>query len=120
MKAKLWIGVVLIWVLTSSCLALGQPVSLPEGTAVRVRLKADLGSDQATVGNRVDFEVARPVVIQGTTVIPEGAVAWGTVQSVKKGKFIRRRSIGTSAGRRGTGTIDRRAGLNYDEFSAGD
>jgi len=89
MKAKLWIEVVLIWVLTSSCLAFGQRVSLPEGTAVRVRLKADLVSDQAAVGSRVDFEVARPVVIQGTTVLPEGAVAWGAVQSVKKGKFIK-------------------------------
>jgi len=89
MKAKLWIGLVLIWVLTSSSLAFGQPVSLPEGTAVRVRLKADLTSEQAAVGSRVDFEVARPVVIQGTTVIPEGAVAWGAVQSVKKGKFIK-------------------------------
>jgi hypothetical protein len=37
----------------------------------------------------VDFEVARPVVIQGMTVIPVGAVSWGAVQSVKKGKFIR-------------------------------
>jgi len=89
MKAKLRIGVVLIWVLALSCLAFGQRVSLPEGTAVRVRLKADLVSDQAAEGSRVDFEVARPVVIQGMTVIPEGAVAWGAVQSVKKGKFIK-------------------------------
>ena len=89
MKAKLWIGVVLIWVLALSCLAFGQRVSLPEGTAVRVRLKADLVSDQAAEGSRVDFEVARAVVIQGMTVIPEGAVAWGAVQGVKKGKFIK-------------------------------
>ena len=89
MKAKLWIGVVPLWVLTLGCLAFGQRVSLPEGTAVRVRLKADLMSDQAAEGSRVDFEVARPVVIQGMTVVPEGAVAWGAVQSVKKGKFIK-------------------------------
>ena len=89
MKAKLWVGEVLLWVLALSCLAFGQRVSLPEGTAVRVRLKADLVSDQAAEGSRVDFEVARPVVIQGMTVIPEGAVAWGAVQSVKKGKFIK-------------------------------
>ena len=89
MKAKLWIGAVPFWVLTLSCLAFGQRVSLPEGTAVRVRLKADLTSDQAAEGSRVDFEVARPVLIQGMTVIPEGAVAWGAVQSVKQGKFIK-------------------------------
>jgi hypothetical protein len=89
MKAMLWIGVVPIWVLTLSCPAFGQRVSLPEGTAVPVRLKADLTSDKVAEGSRVDFEVAQPVVIEGMTVIPEGAVAWGAIQSVKKGKFIK-------------------------------
>jgi hypothetical protein len=88
-KAKYWIGMVLVCMLISSCLAFGQRLRLPEGTLVRVRLKADLASDQVAEATRVDFEVARPVVIQGTTVIPEGAVSWGAVQSVKKGKFIK-------------------------------
>jgi hypothetical protein len=52
-------------------------------------LKADLMSDQVEEGARVDFEVASPVLIQGIAVIPEGAVSWGAVQSVKKGKFIK-------------------------------
>jgi hypothetical protein len=80
---------VLVCMLIPSCLAFGQRVRLPDGTPVRVRLKADLTSDQVEEGTRVDFEVARPVIIQGMTVIPEGAVSWGAVQSVKKGKFIR-------------------------------
>ena len=29
------------------------------------------------------------MIMQGMTVIPEGATAWGAVQSVKKGKFIK-------------------------------
>jgi hypothetical protein len=80
---------VLVCMLIPSCLAFGQRVRLAEGTSVRVRLKADLASDQVEEGARVDFEVARPVVIQGMTVIPVGAVAWGAIQSVKKGKFIK-------------------------------
>jgi hypothetical protein len=88
-KAKHSIGMVLVCMLIPSCLAFGQRVRLPDGTPVRVRLKADLTSDQVEEGTRVDFEVARPVIIQGMTVIPEGAVSWGAVQSVKKGKFIR-------------------------------
>jgi hypothetical protein len=80
---------VLVCMLIPSCLAFGQRVRLPDGTPVRVRLKADLTSDQVEVGTRVDFEVARPVIIQGMTVIPEGAVSWGAVQSFKNGKFIR-------------------------------
>jgi hypothetical protein len=80
---------VLVCMLIPSCLAFGQRVRLPEGTPVRVRLKADLASDQVEEGVRVDFEVARPVFIQGIAVIPVGAVSWGAVQSVKKGKFIK-------------------------------
>ena len=89
MKVKRWIGKVLVCTFIPSCLAFGQRVRLPEGTAVHVRLKADLASNQVEEGARLDFEVARPVVIQGMTVIPVGAVSWGAVQSVKKGKFIK-------------------------------
>jgi len=88
-KVKHSIGMVLVCMLIPSCLAFGQRVRLPEGTPVRVRLKADLASDQVEEGVRVDFEVARPVFIQGIAVIPVGAVSWGAVQSVKKGKFIK-------------------------------
>jgi hypothetical protein len=75
--------------LIPTCLAFGQRVRLPEGTPVHVRLKANLASEQVEEGARVEFEVARPVVIQGMTVIPAGAVSWGAVQSVKKGKSIK-------------------------------
>ena len=88
-KVKHSIGMVLVCMLIPSCLAFGQRVRLPEGTPVHLRLKADLTSDQAEEGARVDFEVARPVLIQGIAVIPEGAVSWGAIQSVKKGKFIK-------------------------------
>jgi len=82
-------GMFLICMLIPSCWAFGQMVRLPEGTPVRVRLVADLTSEQAAEGARVDFAVASPVVIQAITVIPEGAVAWGAVQSVKAGKYVK-------------------------------
>jgi hypothetical protein len=88
-KVKHSIGMVLVCMLILSCLAFGQRVRLPEGTPVHVRLKADLTSDQVEEGARVDFEVSSPVLIQGIAVIPAGAVSWGAVQSVKKGKFIK-------------------------------
>jgi hypothetical protein len=56
---------------------------------VRVRLTADVTSSQASVGARVDLEVAQPVTLEGVVVIPEGAVAWGAVQDAKKGKSLR-------------------------------
>jgi hypothetical protein len=80
---------ILVCMLIPSCLAFSQRVRLPEGTPVHLRLKADLASDQVEEGVRVDFEVASPVLIQGIAVIPVGAVSWGAVQSVKKGKFIK-------------------------------
>jgi hypothetical protein len=66
-----------------------ESVRLADGTPVRVRLKADLLSAQATEGSRVDFEVAQPVMQHGAVVIPEGSVAWGAVQLAKKGKVLR-------------------------------
>jgi len=78
-----------IWLLPVALLGLngvllGERVRLVEGTPIRVRLKADLIGDQAQPADRVDFEVAQRVVVRGLTVIPEGAVAWGAVQSAKK------------------------------------
>jgi hypothetical protein len=64
-------------------------VRLPAGTPIQVKLKADLRSDRVSPGDRVDFEVAHPLVVQGVVVIPQGAVAWGAVQSVKKEKEIK-------------------------------
>jgi len=65
-----------------------QAARLADGTTVHVRLKADLVSSQAAVGTRVDLEIAQPVTLQGTVVIPEGTVAWGAVQVVKAGKIL--------------------------------
>jgi hypothetical protein len=65
-----------------------QAARLADGTAVRVRLTADLVSSQAVVGARVDLEIAQPVTLQGVVAIPSGAVAWGAVQVVKKGKIL--------------------------------
>jgi hypothetical protein len=65
-----------------------QAARLADGAAVRVRLTADLVSSQAAVGARVDMEIAQPVTLQGVVAIPAGAVAWGAVQMVKKGKVL--------------------------------
>lgn len=65
-----------------------RAAKLPEGTAVRVRLTANVVSSQATVGGRVDLEISQPVTLQGTVAIPVGAAAWGAVQVVKKGKSV--------------------------------
>ncbi len=84
----------LIWILPLSVSSIagpawGERVRVPEGTPVRVRLKADLVSDRAAQGDRVDLEVAQRVTIGGLAVIPGGAVAWGAVQAVKRDKDVK-------------------------------
>jgi hypothetical protein len=69
-------------------MAQAQAARLADGTAIRVRLTADLLSSQAAVGARVDMEVAQPVMLQGGVAIPTGAVVWGAIQDVKKGKSL--------------------------------
>jgi len=64
-------------------------VNVPDGTPIPVRLRAELSSSRAQVGDRVDFAVAHAVQVGGVVVIPEGCVAWGAVQSVKRDKEIR-------------------------------
>ena len=78
-----------LWVLFSGSLLWGQRVRVADGTPVPVRLKNDLRANQVGVGYRVDFVVARPVMVQGWVAIPAGSVAWGAIQSVKKDKEIK-------------------------------
>ena len=87
---KLWQAVV-AWGLVVGCtgsIVPAQAARLADGTAVHVRLTADLVSARATVGARVDLEIAQPVTLQGVVVIPPGSVAWGAVQVVKQGKTL--------------------------------
>jgi len=82
---------VVAWGLVVACagsVMQAQAARLADGTAVRVRLTANLVSSQAVVGARVDLEIAQPVTLQGVVVIPAGSVAWGAVQIVKKGKIL--------------------------------
>lgn len=82
-------GALTLGVLCCGGLLWAERVRLPDGTLVRVRLKADLNSVQVVPGDRVDLAVARAVTVRGLVAIPEGSAAWGTVQSVKKGKEIK-------------------------------
>jgi hypothetical protein len=54
-----------------------------------MRLKTDVDSAQAAVGDRVDLELTQPLAVQGLVVAPAGTVAWGAVQAVNKGKSVK-------------------------------
>lgn len=63
-------------------------ITLPQGTAVRVRLDQDLGSKISNPGDNFTATVADDVLVNGQVVIPKEARADGTVIDAKAlGKF---------------------------------
>ena len=89
MKRKQWMAVLILGILGSVSVLAAERVLLRGGAPVHVRLKADLDSTRAVMGDRVDLELRQPLVMQGLVVAPEGAVAWGAVQVVNRGKSVR-------------------------------
>jgi PEGA domain-containing protein len=61
----------------------GFPI-LEDGTPVRLSLARSLSSAECRVGDRVDFKVVDPIVLDGVPVVPRGAIAWGKVAEAKK------------------------------------
>lgn len=59
-------------------------VIVPESTAIHVTLDQALASDQNRAGDQFEVTVSEPVVIDGKTVIPQGAHAEGVVVDAKQ------------------------------------
>ena len=65
-----------------------QPITVPAGTRITVRLGEALSSKSSTAGQTFAATVAQPVVVEGNTVIARGAAARGTVVDAKAlGRF---------------------------------
>jgi hypothetical protein len=65
-----------------------QPMVIPSGTVLTVRLGETLSSKQSQPGQTFSATVAEPVEVEGQTVIPTGATATGTVVAAHgAGKF---------------------------------
>ena len=61
----------------------GFAFGLEEGTPVPLKLARELSSAKEAPGNRVDFEVAEDIKVNGLVVIPKGEMAWGTIVDAK-------------------------------------
>jgi len=62
-------------------------VTIPAGTVLRLRVDRGFGSDISRVEDSVPATLARAVVIDGRTVLPEGSTAAGYVsQAMRPGK----------------------------------
>jgi hypothetical protein len=63
----------------TSALRRPDPVTVAEATAIHVTLNNAIASDRNRPGDHFEATVSEPVVINGKTVIPEGAQATGLV-----------------------------------------
>jgi hypothetical protein len=61
----------------------GEPLAIPAGTHVTVRLGESLSSNNSQAGQGFSATVAEPVVVDGKTVIDSGAAARGSVVAAK-------------------------------------
>jgi len=68
--------------------AFADQVKIPERTIVPVKLTQHLKGKDLLVGQSVDFEVSRDIMIDNFIVIKHGAPAYGTVTSVDKAGYV--------------------------------
>ena len=65
-----------------------QPIVVPVGTALTVKLGQALGSKSSQTGQTFLATLAQPVTVRGAAAIPSGSISSGTVVSAKaKGKI---------------------------------
>ena len=72
LTAALMLSVGTLW-------AASDPVTLPERTAIHVRLDQTVATNRSKAGDHFEATVSQPVVVDGKTVIPKGAHAEGLV-----------------------------------------
>src|SRR4029077_15074322 len=88
-------AVVLAAALTMSAATLrggSDPVMLPERTAIHVTLDQALATNQSRPGDHFDATVSEPVVVNGKTVIPQGAHAEGLVVDARQSGRLKGRA----------------------------
>ena len=67
-------------------------VTLPQATAIHVTLDQTLASDQSRPGDHFEATISEPVVIEGKTVIPQGAYAEGLVVDARQSGRLKGRA----------------------------
>ena len=61
-----------------------EPLTVPENTPIHVTLDQGLASDQSRAGDHFEATVSEPVIIDGKTIIPQGAYAEGLVVDAQR------------------------------------
>lgn len=69
-----------------------REVTIPAGTAINVRLSTPLASDKSKVEDEVRGTLTAPVMVNGLTAVPAGAVIVGTVMEAKRSGRVKGRA----------------------------
>jgi hypothetical protein len=77
--------------LSASIVTAQQTVTIPAGTAVRIRTTQPVSSESARVGDDVPMEVLADVTVNGYVLIRQGAPVIGVVSRAKEAKSLGRR-----------------------------
>ena len=67
-------------------------VTLPEGTALRVRLDTTVASNTSRVEDQVHGRLVNPIVIDGRTIVPAGSKVVGTVVNAERSHRVKGRA----------------------------
>ena len=57
---------------------------IPADTLVKIKLMTSVDSKTANIGDKINYQVAEDVVVDGTVVVPKGAEGIGTVKKVSR------------------------------------
>jgi hypothetical protein len=69
-----------------------REITLPAGTRLPILLDTTVGSDVSKIEQPVHAHLSRPVVLDGTTVIPEGSKLNGVVTDAKRSGRVKGRA----------------------------
>ena len=78
------LAIALCVLLAASAAMAAVNVKIPAGTSVQVRITEELGSETANVGEVFHGSLAAPVVANGRTLFPKGAIVTGEVMNVER------------------------------------
>src|SRR5215203_2675240 len=59
-------------------------IGVPDGTEIEIQLKNNASGEELKIGNFVDFEVVKPVVINGVTIFEKQAAARARITTAKR------------------------------------
>ena len=87
MEAKVMKKTTLSILILAASLAAAQ-TALPTGTAVKMKLETTLATFSNKPGDPFQAKITQPVVVNGATVIPAGAIIEGRVTNAVAGEAI--------------------------------